>query len=68
MITRDLRERGNKNKFLTGLGLVHIMKNSDLRLANAAMLWAALPRGSPILLLKTPSHKSNWPFHASQKI
>ena len=30
------REREEKNKFLTGLGLVHIMKNCDLGLANAA--------------------------------
>ena len=27
-----------------------------------------LYRGSPIPLLKTPSRKSNWPFHASRKI
>ena len=28
----------------------------------------ALKRGSPIPLLKTPSRKSNWRFHASRKI
>ena len=35
---------------------------------NEQKLILVIVRGSPILLPKTVSHISNWPFHASRKI